>query len=136
MAKRILIVDDSVSMRAMLRSALSGGEFDVIEAANGPEALATLDRQMVDLIITDVNMPGMDGISLVRAIRQRQATKLTPVLILTTECGAEIKQAGRAAGATGWIVKPFSPQQLVQVLAKVLPPEASSARATGGATNG
>lgn len=136
MAKRILIVDDSVSMRGMLRSALSGSELDVIEATNGPEALATLDRQTVDLIITDVNMPGMDGISLVRAIRQRPATKLTPVLILTTECGAEIKQAGREAGATGWIVKPFSPQQLVQVLAKVLPPEASSARAAGGATNG
>ncbi len=69
-------------------------------------------------------MPGMDGISLVRAIRQRPVTKCTPVLILTTECNAEMKQAGKAAGATGWIVKPFNPQQLRQVIAKVLPPQA------------
>lgn len=124
MAKRILIVDDSVSMRGMIRSALTAGSFDVVEATNGPDALTMLDRQEVDLIITDVNMPNMDGISLVKAIRHRPATRSTPVLILTTECGAEIKQAGRAAGATGWIVKPFSPQQLVQVVAKVLPPPA------------
>lgn len=124
MAKRILIVDDSVSMRGMIRSALRSGSFEVIEAANGPDALTMLDRQEVDLIITDVNMPDMDGISLVKAIRHRPATKATPVLVLTTECGAELKQAGRAAGATGWIVKPFSPQQLVQVVAKVLPPDA------------
>lgn len=120
MVKRILIVDDSVSMRGMIRSALRSGSFEVIEAANGPDALIVLDRQEVDLIITDVNMPDMDGISLVKAIRHRPATKVTPVLVLTTECGAEMKQAGRAAGATGWIVKPFSPQQLVQVVAKVL----------------
>ncbi|MGB4781403.1 response regulator, partial [Candidatus Methylomirabilis sp.] len=107
MAKRILIVDDSVSMRGMIRSALRSGSFEVIEAANGPDALTILDRQEVDLIITDVNMPDMDGISLVKAIRHRPATKVTPVLVLTTECGAELKQAGRAAGATGWIVKPF-----------------------------
>jgi two-component system chemotaxis response regulator CheY len=124
MAKNILIVDDSVSMRGMVRSALTAGSFNVIEAANGGDALATLDRHGVDLIITDVNMPGMDGISLVKHIRQRAGNKFTPVLILTTESGAEMKQAGRAAGATGWIVKPFSPQQLVQLVAKVLPPEA------------
>ncbi len=124
MAKRILIVDDSTSMRGMIRSALRAGSFEVIEAANGPEALTMLDRQEVDLIITDMNMPDMDGISLVKAIRQRPATKVTPVLVLTTESGVELKQAGRAAGATGWIVKPFSPPQLVQVVAKVLPPDA------------
>lgn len=125
MATRILIVDDSVSMRRMVGSALRSAGFDVVEAANGPEALTVLDRHQVDLIITDVNMPDMDGISLVRAIRNRPATKSTPVLILTTESGVEMKQAGRTAGATGWIIKPFSPQQLVQVVAKVLPPEAS-----------
>jgi two-component system chemotaxis response regulator CheY len=128
MAKRILIVDDSVSMRGMIRSALRSGSFEVVEAANGPDALTVLDRQEVDLIITDVNMPDMDGISLVKAIRHRPATKVTPVLVLTTECGAELKQAGRAAGATGWIVKPFSPQQLVQVVDKVLPPGAGERR--------
>ncbi len=105
----------------MTRSALAGEEFDVIEAANGMEALAALDRISVDLIVADVNMPGMDGISLVKEIRQRPANKVTPVLMLTTECGAEMKQAGRAAGATGWIVKPFNPEQLRQVIAKVLP---------------
>lgn len=125
MATRILIVDDSVSMRRMVGSALRSASFDVVEAANGPDALSFLDRHQVDLIITDVNMPDMDGISLVRAIRNRPATKSTPVLILTTESGVEMKQAGRTAGATGWIAKPFSPQQLVQVVAKVLPPEAS-----------
>lgn len=135
MAKRILIVDDSVSMRKMIRSALRSGSFEVVEAANGPDALSTLDRQQVDLIITDVNMPEMDGISLVRELRQRPRTKSTPVLILTTESTVEMKQAGRAAGATGWIVKPFNPQQLVQVVAKVLPPEASRAIANG-ATDG
>ncbi len=128
MAKRILIVDDSTSMRGMIRSALRAGSFEVIEAANGPEALTMLDRQEVDLIITDMNMPDMDGISLVKAIRQRPATKVTPVLVLTTESGVELKQAGRAAGATGWIVKPFSPQQLVQVVDKVLPPGAGERR--------
>lgn len=135
MAKRILIVDDSVSMRKMIRSALRSGSFDVVEAANGPDALSTLDRQQVDLIITDVNMPDMDGISLVRELRQRPRTKSTPILVLTTEATTEMKQAGRAAGATGWIVKPFNPQQLVQVVAKVLPPEASRAIANG-ATDG
>lgn len=135
MAKRILIVDDSVSMRKMIRSALRSGSFDVVEAANGPDALSTLDRQQVDLIITDVNMPDMDGISLVRELRQRPRTKSTPILVLTTEATTEMKQAGRAAGATGWIVKPFNPQQLVQVVAKVLPPEGSRAIANG-ATDG
>lgn len=124
MGKKILIIDDSNSMRGILRSALLGGGFEVIEAANGQEALVTLDGQRVDLIITDVNMPGMDGISVVREIRHRPRTKCTPVLILTTESTPELKQAGRVAGATGWIVKPFSPQQLWQVIARVLPPQA------------
>lgn len=124
MATRILIVDDSNSMRGIIRSALADGGLDVIEATNGRDALTTLDRQMVDVIITDVNMPVMDGITLVREIRRRPANRRTPVLILTTECDAEIKQAGKAAGATGWIVKPFNPQQLRQVIAKVLPPQA------------
>lgn len=141
MAKRILIVDDSTLMRGMIRSALRAGSFEVIEAANGPDALTILDRQeidrqVVDLIITDMNMPVMDGISLVKAIRQRPATKLTPVLVLTTESGAELKQAGRAAGATGWIVKPFNPQQLVQVVDKVLPPGAGEQKMKGAAENG
>jgi len=124
MATRILIVDDSNSMRSIIRSALVDGGLDVIEAVNGQDALAVLDRQAVDVIITDVNMPVMDGLTLVREIRRRPANGRTPVLVLTTECDAEMKLAGKAAGATGWIVKPFNPQQLRQVIAKVLPSQA------------
>ncbi|MCZ7626120.1 MAG: two-component system response regulator [Candidatus Methylomirabilota bacterium] len=124
MAKRILIVDDSNSMRGFIRTALTDGGLDVIEASNGRDALTMLDRHAVDAIITDVNMPVMDGITLVKEIRRRPVNGSTPVLILTTECDAAMKQAGRAAGATGWIVKPFNPQQLRQVIAKVLPLQA------------
>lgn len=124
MATRILIVDDSNSMRGMIRSALVDGGIEVIEAVNGQDALTALDRYTVDVIITDMNMPVMDGMTLVKEIRRRPATGRTPVLILTTECDAAMKQAGKAAGATGWIVKPFNPQQLRQVIARVLPPQA------------
>ena len=124
MATRILIVDDSNSMRGIIRSALSAGGLDVIEATNGRDALVLLDRHSVDVIITDVNMPVMDGITLVKEIRRRPANGRTPVLVLTTECTTEMKQEGKAAGATGWIVKPFDPQQLRQIIAKVLPPQA------------
>lgn len=129
MVVRILIVDDSNSMRGIIRNALAEGGLEVVEATNGRDALAMLDRQTVDAIITDVNMPVMDGITLVKEIRRRPANGRTPVLILTTECDAEMKQAGKAAGATGWIVKPFNPQQLRQVIAKVLPPAAVEAKA-------
>lgn len=124
MTKRILIVDDSNSMRGIIRSALTDGGHDVIEAANGQDALVALDRHSVDVIITDMNMPVMDGITLVKEIRRRPTNRSTPVLILTTECDAAMKQAGKAAGATGWIVKPFNPQQLRQVITKVLPLQA------------
>lgn len=124
MTKRILIVDDSNSMRGIIRSALTDGGHDVIEAANGRDALVALDQHSVDVIITDMNMPIMDGITLVKEIRQRPTNRSTPVLILTTECDAAMKQAGKAAGATGWIVKPFNPQQLRQVITKVLPLQA------------
>lgn len=124
MTKRILIVDDSNSMRGFLRAALTDDGLDVIEASNGRDALTMLDRHAVDAIITDVNMPVMDGITLVKEIRRHPVNGSTPVLILTTECDAALKQAGRAAGATGWIVKPFNPQQLRQVIAKVLPLQA------------
>ncbi len=125
MATRILIVDDSNSMRGMIRSALAdGGGIEVIEAVNGRDALTALDQHTVDVIITDMNMPVMDGMTLVKEIRRRPTNRSTPVLILTTECDAAMKQAGKAAGATGWIVKPFNPQQLRQVITKVLPLQA------------
>jgi two-component system, chemotaxis family, chemotaxis protein CheY len=117
-----LIVDDSVSMRQMVAFTLTRAGFQILEAGNGAEALTRLEQsQRVDLIITDLNMPVMDGIEFVRRARSRVASKYTPILMLTTESQDSKKQQGKAAGATGWIVKPFSPDRLVQVIGKVLP---------------
>jgi two-component system, chemotaxis family, chemotaxis protein CheY len=121
MAKRVLTVDDSKTMRDMVSFTLKGAGFDVVEAEDGVRALAALDKATVDLVITDINMPNMDGITLVRQLRARPATRSTPILILTTEGGDDKKADGRAAGATGWIVKPFSPDKLLQVVSKVCP---------------
>jgi two-component system, chemotaxis family, chemotaxis protein CheY len=121
MAKRVLTVDDSKTMRDMVSFTLKGAGFDVIEAEDGVRALAAVDKTNVDLVITDINMPNMDGITLVKQLRARPATRSTPILILTTEGGDDKKADGRAAGATGWIVKPFSPEKLLQVVSKVCP---------------
>ncbi len=124
MGKQILVVDDSVTMRQMLQCALSGANFDVVEASNGQEAVAKLTNgggAKPHLVITDLNMPGMDGIALIKQIRGMGAHKFTPILMLTTETSVEKKKAGQAAGATGWIVKPFHPDQLLAVIQKVLP---------------
>jgi two-component system, chemotaxis family, chemotaxis protein CheY len=120
-AKTVLIVDDSASMRQMLSFTLQQGGFEVVEGSNGQEALGQLDAHKVDLIVTDLNMPVMDGITLIRNVRARPAMKGTPVLMLTTESQDSIKQQGKAAGATGWIVKPFQPEKLLAVIARVLP---------------
>lgn len=120
MAKTALIVDDSVSMRRMVAFTLSQAGFSVLEAGDGAEALDRLAGQPVQLVITDLNMPVMDGITLVKQVRARPAYRFTPILVLTTESGDSKKQEGRAAGATGWIVKPFVPEQLVKVVAKVV----------------
>ena len=119
--KKILIVDDSVSMRQMVGFTLRQGGFDVVEAEHGQDALAQLDRSTVDLIITDLNMPVMDGITLIQNVRKLPAMKSKPILMLTTEGLASKKEQGKAAGATGWIVKPFDPEKLLQTIAKVLP---------------
>ena len=121
MPKTVLIVDDSASMRQMVAFVLQQGGFDVVEGANGQEALGQLDAHRVDLIVTDLNMPVMDGITLIRNVRARPELKGTPVLMLTTESQDSIKQQGKAAGATGWIVKPFQPDKLLAVIARVLP---------------
>jgi two-component system chemotaxis response regulator CheY len=121
MAKRVLTVDDSKTMRDMVAFTLKGAGFDVVEAEDGVRALAALDKTNVDLVITDINMPNMDGITLVKQLRSRSGTRSTPILILTTEGGDDKKADGRAAGATGWIVKPFSPDKLLQVVSKVCP---------------
>ncbi|HZU27135.1 MAG TPA: response regulator [Bryobacteraceae bacterium] len=116
-----LIVDDSVSLRQMLAYTLSQAGFTVLEAGNGEEGLRVLDGRRVDLIITDLNMPVMDGIAFIRALRGRTATRFTPVLMLTTESQPAKKAEGKSAGATGWIVKPFRPDQLLDTIRRVLP---------------
>lgn len=117
---KILIVDDSTTMRQMVSFTLTSAGHDVIEAADGNEALAAAKQGKFDLVISDVNMPGMNGIELVRTLRTLPDFKFIPVLMLTTESEQAIKQKGREAGATGWIVKPFSPDVLLATLGKVL----------------
>ncbi len=115
----ILAVDDSASMRQMVSFTLKGAGYDVIEAVDGVDALNKAKGQSVNLVITDVNMPNMDGITLIAELRKLPAYKFTPLLMLTTESAPEKKQAGKAAGATGWIVKPFNPDQLLATVKKV-----------------
>ena len=117
---RILAVDDSSSMRQMVAFTLSSAGFDVAEPPDGAAALAMAQREKFGLVLADVNMPNMDGISLVRALRGLPEYKFTPLLMLTTESGPEKKQEGKAAGATGWLVKPFNPDQLLNTVKRVL----------------
>ena len=121
MAKKILIADDSQTMRQMIAFTLGEAGFEVVESPNGQDALQKLSGFTPDLIVTDLNMPLMDGITLIRQARALPATKFVPILMLTTESQAEKKAEGKAAGATGWIVKPFDPAKLLSVIAKVLP---------------
>lgn len=121
MARTALIVDDSASIRQMVAFTLQQAGFAVLEGSNGEDALQKLENHRVELIITDLNMPVMDGIAFISHLRHRPATKYTPVLMLTTENQMEKKRQGKAAGATGWIVKPFHPGKLLDVIAKVLP---------------
>jgi two-component system chemotaxis response regulator CheY len=121
MGKCVLAVDDSKTMRDMVAFTLRGAGYTVVEADNGNNALKVLPGQKVDVIITDVNMPEMDGLTLVRKIRAMPQHAGTPILILTTESDQSKKDEGRSAGATGWIVKPFSPDKLLQIVAKVCP---------------
>lgn len=119
MSARILVVDDSTSMRQMVSFALTSAGYDVEEAEDGDVALDCARKSRFNLVITDVNMPNMDGISLIRELRQLPDYKFTPLLMLTTESGADKKSDGRAAGATGWLVKPFDPDQLVATVRRV-----------------
>src|ERR1039458_9654389 len=121
MARTILIVDDSTSIRHIVAFTLKQAGFAVLEGSNGQEGLAQLDTQRVDLIVTDLNMPVMDGITFVKNVRSRPNTKGVPVLMLTTESQDSKKKEGKAAGATGWLVKPFHPEKLLQTIARVLP---------------
>jgi two-component system chemotaxis response regulator CheY len=116
----ILAVDDSASMRQMVSFTLKGAGYNVIEAADGQEALEKARAQQVDLVLTDQNMPRMDGITLVKQLRAMHAFAATPMLILTTESSEEMKAKGKAAGATGWLVKPFDPAKLLDVVKRVI----------------
>lgn len=116
----ILAVDDSSSMRQMVAFTLKGAGHQVVEAADGQEALNKAKSQKFDLVITDVNMPVMDGITFIRQLRGEPSYKFTPMLMLTTESSMDKKSEGKAAGATGWIVKPFNPDQLLNTVKKVL----------------
>jgi two-component system chemotaxis response regulator CheY len=113
-------VDDSTSMRQMVRATLQSAGYGVVEAADGQEALEFARGNSVDLVISDVNMPRMDGIRLIHELRALPGYRLTPLLLLTTESSREKKQEGKLAGATGWIVKPFNPAQLLATLTRLL----------------
>jgi len=117
---KILAVDDSASMRQMLAFTLQHAGHEVKEADNGKAALDAAQAGAVDLVISDVNMPVMDGITLVKSLRALPAFRFTPILLLTTESSPEKKSEGKAAGATGWIVKPFNPEQLLATVQRVL----------------
>lgn len=118
--KQILIVDDSRTVRDSLKFFLKEGGYEVLEGSDGVEALKVLETAVPDLIITDVNMPNMDGLTLLENVRQSASHKFTPVLVLTTESQQSIMDKGKALGATGWIVKPFNSEKVMAVIKKVL----------------
>ena len=120
MGATILIVDDSVSIRQSVRFILEQSGYIVMEAADGQEGLKRLGEQKADLVITDVNMPNMDGITMVRKIRETDGIKFVPILVLTTESQGSVIEDGKKAGATGWIVKPFNDEKLIETIKKVL----------------
>jgi two-component system, chemotaxis family, chemotaxis protein CheY len=120
MAKIIMTADDSASIRQMVSFTLKGAGYDVVEAVDGRDALEKLNSTSVDMLLTDLNMPNMDGIELIRQTRAQAKFKFMPIIMLTTESQASKKQEGKHAGATGWIVKPFKPEQLLVVVKKVL----------------
>jgi len=121
-SKTILIVDDSASLRQVVSIALKGAGYGVIEACDGKDALTKLNGQKIHLIISDVNMPNMDGLTFVAEAKKLPAYKFTPIIMLTTEAGEAKKQAGQAAGAKAWVVKPFQPAQMLGAVSKLILP--------------
>src|SRR5437868_5837847 len=120
--KTILIVDDSASVRKVANIALTRGGYAVVEASDGNDALAKLAANKVNLIISDINMPGMDGLTFAREVKSRQQYKFMPIIMLTTESGEDTKNLGRAAGVKAWIVKPFQPATMLDAVAKLALP--------------
>jgi two-component system, chemotaxis family, chemotaxis protein CheY len=122
MAKTILIVDDATTVRTVVGAALKSAGYQVIEGTDGKDALGKLTGQKINLIITDLNMPNLDGIGLVTAVKQHPNYKFTPIIMLTTEGQEDKKKAGQAAGVKAWVVKPFQPDQLLAAVAKLALP--------------
>lgn len=122
MPKTVLIVDDSATIRQVVGMTLKGAGYEVMEASDGKDALKKLDGKKINLIISDVNMPNMDGISFVKEAKKLASYKFTPVIMLTTESQDSKKQEGQAAGAKAWVVKPFQPEQMLAAVAKLIMP--------------
>lgn len=122
MAKTIMVVDDSASLRQVVQIALKSAGYDVVEACDGKDALSKLDGRKLNLVISDVNMPNMDGITFVQELKKLSNYKFTPVIMLTTESQEEKKRQGQAAGAKAWVVKPFQPQQMLDAVQKLVLP--------------
>ena len=122
MSKNILVVDDAASIRQVVSIALKSAGYNVIEAVDGKDGLSKLNGDKIHLIISDVNMPNMDGITFVKELKQLPAYKFTPVIMLTTESQEAKKQQGQAAGAKAWVVKPFQPQQMLAAVSKLIAP--------------
>ncbi len=120
MSKTIMTTDDSASVRQMVSFTLRRAGYTVLEAADGQETLTKIAATPVDMLITDLNMPGIDGIELIKRVRAQAQYRFIPIIMLTTESQTEKKMQGKAAGASGWIVKPFTPEQLIAVVSKVL----------------
>lgn len=122
MAKKILVIDDSASLREVVSIALQGAGYEVVQAADGKQALDHLDGSRIHLAICDVNMPVMDGISFVKEVKRRQEYRFLPIIMLTTESRESRKQEGQMAGAKAWVVKPFRPEQMLHAVAKLISP--------------
>lgn len=122
MSKTILVVDDSISFRQVVGMALRGAGYEVIEGSDGKHGLSFLDGRKIHLIVSDVNMPVMDGIAFATQAKLLPAYKFTPIIMLTTEAGAEMKERGKAAGVRAWIVKPFQPTVLLDAVSKLILP--------------
>jgi len=122
MAKRVMAVDDSATVRQVLVMAMEGVGYEVVEATDGGDALQKLQSNHVDMLVTDLNMPNMDGISLIKEVRQKPGNRFLPIIMLTNDAQPETKALGKKAGASGWITKPFRPEQLLAVVRMICPP--------------
>jgi two-component system chemotaxis response regulator CheY len=121
MGKRVMAVDDSATVRKVLQATLTAAGYEVVEAIDGADALEKLSGDSVDMLVTDLNMPNVDGIDLIQEVRQKPGNRFMPIIMLTSESQPEKKSAGKAAGASGWITKPFNPDQLLAIVRMVCP---------------